>query len=69
MENNPTGANDLPVKQIKIVDCGELKDGQKLSEENAKFLVNYKENFEGEGMFSNNDIADDIDMTDAGKIN
>ncbi|CAG8525647.1 4903_t:CDS:2 [Acaulospora colombiana] len=27
IENNPTGANDKPIKTVKIVDCGELKEG------------------------------------------
>jgi hypothetical protein len=41
MENNPTGAQDLPVKPIKIVDCGELLGDDKLNESNAEFLESY----------------------------
>jgi hypothetical protein len=42
MESNPTGAQDLPIKSIKIVDCGELLGDDKLTENNSEFLENYK---------------------------
>ena len=42
MEANPTGANDLPIKSVKIVDCGELLGDDKLTESTAEFLENYK---------------------------
>merc|ERR1712216_916436 len=42
MEENPTGANDLPIKSIKIIECGELLGDQKLTEDTADFLDNYK---------------------------
>lgn len=41
MEANPTGAQDLPVKAIKIADCGELTGEDKLTQETANFLDNY----------------------------
>ncbi|RIA97345.1 peptidyl-prolyl cis-trans isomerase D [Glomus cerebriforme] len=28
IENNPTGANDRPIKKVTIVDCGELKEDE-----------------------------------------
>lgn len=28
IENNQTGSNDRPIKTVKIVDCGELKEGE-----------------------------------------
>ena len=41
MEANPTGAQDLPIKPIKIVDCGELLGDDKLTESTAEFLESY----------------------------
>ena len=41
VEEGETGGQDLPVKQVTIVDCGELKDDAKLNEDNANFLKNY----------------------------
>ena len=41
MENNPTGAQDKPLKQITIADCGELLGEDKLNKTNAVFLPNY----------------------------
>lgn len=41
VESGPTGANDKPVKQVTIVDCGELLGDQKLTTSNAEFLPNY----------------------------
>jgi cyclophilin family peptidyl-prolyl cis-trans isomerase len=35
MEKNPTGANDLPIKPITVVDCGELKPEEKVKVEFA----------------------------------
>lgn len=35
MEENPTGENDLPVKPVTIVDCGELGEEEKLKENKA----------------------------------
>jgi peptidyl-prolyl isomerase D len=28
IENNPTGTNDKPMKQVTIVNCGELKEDE-----------------------------------------
>jgi len=39
----------LPVKPIKIVDCGELKGDDKLTEETAEFLESYKGGEQGAG--------------------
>jgi peptidyl-prolyl isomerase G (cyclophilin G) len=41
MENNPTGAQDKPLKEIRIVDCGELLGDDKLEESKAEFLPHY----------------------------
>ena len=41
MQKNPTGANDLPIKPVTVVDCGELPPNDKLSEEKANFLSSY----------------------------
>ena len=38
---NPTGAQDKPLLQVTIVDCGELTGDQKLTKENANFLSHY----------------------------
>ena len=43
VENNPTGANDLPDKTVKITDCGELKPDHKLTEATADFIQSYLE--------------------------
>ena len=45
MEENPTGANDLPIKPVTIVDCGELTPNDKVTAENAQ-LVEPGENTE-----------------------
>ena len=31
MEANPTGANDLPIKNVTVVDCGELTGDDKVT--------------------------------------
>ena len=41
MQKNPTGANDLPIKPVTVVDCGELPPNDKLTEEKANFLSSY----------------------------
>lgn len=41
MENNPTGAQDKPLKEVRIVDCGELTGDDKLEESKAEFLPSY----------------------------
>lgn len=41
MEENPSGAQDRPLKEVRIVDCGELKGEDKLNNTNAEFLPNY----------------------------
>jgi peptidyl-prolyl isomerase D len=41
MEANPTGAQDKPLEQITIVDCGELKGDDKMSAEACDFLSSY----------------------------
>ena len=41
MEQNPTGAQDKPLKQVIIADCGELTGDAKLTESQADFLPNY----------------------------
>ena len=43
VEANPTGAQDKPLKQVTIIDCGELIGDQKLTAENADFLPSYTE--------------------------
>ena len=40
-ESVKTGQQDVPEKTIQIVDCGELKDADKLTADNADFLSNY----------------------------
>jgi len=40
MENTPTNS-DKPIKDVKIIDCGELTGVDKLSKEDADFLDNY----------------------------
>lgn len=40
-ENVEKGAQDKPLKDVQIVDCGELTGDQKLSAETANFLANY----------------------------
>ena len=47
MEENPTGANDLPIKPITVVDCGELTPNEKVTAENA-LLAETGENEEEE---------------------
>jgi cyclophilin family peptidyl-prolyl cis-trans isomerase len=41
MQENPTGANDLPVKPVTVADCGELTPNEKLTAETASFLSSY----------------------------
>lgn len=41
MENNPSGSQDKPLKQVTIVECGELKDGDKLQADACNFLKHY----------------------------
>ena len=41
MEQNPTGAQDKPLKQVIISDCGELLGDNKIQESDADFLPNY----------------------------
>lgn len=41
MENNPTGAQDKPLKEVRIIDSGELLGDDKIEESNAEFLPNY----------------------------
>lgn len=38
---NPTGAQDKPLKQVTIVDCGELTGDQKLNKDNSNHLGFY----------------------------
>ena len=41
MQDNPTGANDLPVKPVTIADCGELSPNEKLTADKASFLSSF----------------------------
>ena len=41
IENNKTAPGDKPIRDITIVDCGELKDDQKLDDSSANFLSHY----------------------------
>ena len=41
IESNPTGAQDKPLKEVRIVDCGELTGSQKLEASKAEFLPSY----------------------------
>lgn len=41
MEENPTAPGDKPLKEIRIVDCGELLGADKCNSSNADFLPNY----------------------------
>jgi len=38
MENNPTGSQDKPLKEIRVVDCGELLGDDKLIASKAENL-------------------------------
>ena len=40
-EKGEMGAQDKPVADVEIADCGELKNGDKLTAETANFLSNY----------------------------
>jgi cyclophilin family peptidyl-prolyl cis-trans isomerase len=40
-EQIKTGAQDKPLTQVKIVDCGELKEDEKLTDDKANFLKTY----------------------------
>jgi len=42
VEQNPTAGQDLPIKQVTILDCGELKGDDKLTRDQADFLKNYE---------------------------
>ena len=61
MEAAPTGAQDLPNQTIKIVDCGELKDGDKLDEGKAEFLESYATGAGGPGADDDSDEEDEIE--------
>jgi len=39
IEDNPTGEGNVPVKDVTITNCGELKGEEKLSSSKADFLV------------------------------
>jgi cyclophilin family peptidyl-prolyl cis-trans isomerase len=41
IENNPSGAQDRPLKEVRIVDCGELSGSDKLTAESADSLAMY----------------------------
>ena len=41
MEENPTAPGDKPIKDVRVVGCGELKGDDKLNRTNADFLPNY----------------------------
>jgi len=41
IENNPSGAQDKPLKQVTVADCGELTGDDKLSADKADFLSSY----------------------------
>ena len=41
MESNPTGAQDKPLKEVRIINCGELSGDQKISASNAENLPLY----------------------------
>lgn len=41
VEQNKTGASDKPIKPVTIVDCGELKDAEKMAAEDCDFLASY----------------------------
>ena len=43
IENNPSGAQDKPLKQVTIIDCGELTGDDKLTAEKADYLPSYSE--------------------------
>jgi cyclophilin family peptidyl-prolyl cis-trans isomerase len=41
VEQNKTGASDKPIKPVTIVDCGELKDDDKMAAGDCDFLASY----------------------------
>jgi len=41
IEENPSGAQDKPLKQVTIVDCGELLGDDKIKADDADFLPSY----------------------------
>ena len=41
IENNPTGAQDKPLKQVTIADSGELTGADKLTADQADFLASF----------------------------
>ena len=41
IENNPSGPNDKPTKQVTVVDCGELQGLDKLTADKCDFLESY----------------------------
>lgn len=43
IENNKVGAQDKPLQQVRVVDCGELLGDDKLTAENADFLASFSE--------------------------
>lgn len=47
-EQVKTGAQDKPLTQVKIIDCGELKEEEKLSVDSANFLKVYSVDDEDE---------------------
>ena len=48
VEDIEKGENDKPKKDCVIVDCGELKDGDKLTAENADYVKTFSEPFSAE---------------------
>ena len=42
-EQGKMGESDKPISPVEIVDCGELKDDDKLTEETADYLANYRQ--------------------------
>lgn len=50
----------MPVKSLKIVDCGELKGDDKLTEETAEFLESYAGGEQGAGDEEESDEEDEI---------
>jgi len=41
VENNKTAPGDKPIKEITVVDCGELKDADKMAEEACDFIAHF----------------------------
>lgn len=38
IENNPTGAQDKPLREVRIINCGELSSDEKIAASNAENL-------------------------------